>query len=81
MGRVGGGHHRLGVKHLGGQVGDRGRLVGLASGCDEGRVSGHEEVETGERDHVDGQLSEVRVELSGESEGGRDTGHHPGDWV
>jgi hypothetical protein len=35
----------------------------------------HEEMETRERNHVDSQLSEIRVKLTGESETGGDTGH------
>ena len=37
--------------------------------------SGHEEVETREWDHVDGQLSQVSVQLTWESEAGGDTRH------
>lgn len=42
-------------------------------------------METRERDHVDGQLSHIRVELAGETERGRATGHDvrddwDGDW-
>ena len=36
----------------------------------------HEKVETGERDHVDGQLSEIRVELTRETEAGGNTRHN-----
>jgi hypothetical protein len=32
-------------------------------------------MQSGERDHVDGQFSQIRVELTRESETGRDTGH------
>jgi hypothetical protein len=38
-------------------------------------------VETGEGDHVDGELSEVRVELTGETETGRDARHDDRDEV
>ena len=41
----------------------------------------HEEMETGERNHVDGQLSEIRVQLTWETEAGGDTGHDGGDEV
>lgn len=37
--------------------------------------SDHKEMETGEGDHVDGQLPEVGVELTGETETGGNTGH------
>jgi len=38
-------------------------------------------VKTGEGNHVDRELSEIRVELTGESEAGGDTGHDEGDEV
>jgi hypothetical protein len=38
-------------------------------------------VETGEGNHVDGELSEVRVELTGETETGRDARHDGRDEV
>ncbi|CRK13813.1 hypothetical protein BN1723_002035 [Verticillium longisporum] len=41
----------------------------------------HEEVETGEGNHVDGELAEIGVELAGETERGRDAGHDGGDEV
>lgn len=43
--------------------------------------SDHEEVQTWKGNHVDGQLSQVGVELSWESETRRDTGHDGGDEV
>lgn len=46
---------------------------------DERSVSGHEEVESREGNHVDRELSEIGVELSGESKGGGDTGHDSSD--
>ena len=36
-------------------------------------------METGEGDHVDGQFTEISVQLAGESETGGDTGHGGGD--
>ena len=41
----------------------------------------HEEVETGEGNHVDGQLAEIGVELTREAQAGGDTGHDGGDQV
>jgi hypothetical protein len=38
-------------------------------------------METRERNHVDGQLSEIRVELTRESKAGGDTRHDSGDQV
>lgn len=64
--RISGRHHVLGIEHLRGQVGDgrcSERLVRLGS---EGSSSDGEEVETGERNHVDSELAEIGVELSRE---------------
>lgn len=56
---VRGSHHVLRVVHLLGQLGhgDSPELMGATAG--EWRESNHEEMETGERNHVDGQLSKV----------------------
>lgn len=43
--------------------------------------SNHEEVETREWNHVDSQLSEIRVKLTGEAKTGGDTGHNGRDQV
>ena len=58
MSGVAGGHHVLGVEHLLGQLrhAERSVLLGAAGG--EGRESGHEKVEPGERHHVDSQFSD-----------------------
>ena len=63
---VGSGHHVARVEHLLRQFGDGDGAERLGARRGEGGVSDHEEVETGEGDHVDGELAEVRVELSGE---------------
>lgn len=78
---VGGGHHVLGIEHLLGQLrhGDGTERVGVAAS--KGSKSNHEEVETREWNHVDGQLAEVRVELTWETKTGADTGHDGGDEV
>ncbi len=65
---VGGAHHVLGVEALLGQLGDRQGAVLLRAAAGEGREADHEEVEAGERHHVDRQLPEVAVELAGEAE-------------
>jgi len=46
----------------------------LRSPGGQGSKSHLEEVEPGEGDHVDGQLAQVGVELTGKSQGGRDAG-------
>jgi hypothetical protein len=38
-------------------------------------------VKSGEGDEVDGELSEIGVELSGESEGRGDSGHDSSDYA
>lgn len=65
MARVRGRHHVLGVKHLLSKLrnGD-GTVAGGASGG-ERREADHEEMKTRERHHVNGQLSKVRVKLTG----------------
>jgi hypothetical protein len=78
---VGGSHHVLGVEHLLGELGhgDGTERVGATAG--ERSESDHEEMETGEGHHVDGQLPQVRVKLTGETQAGGDTGHDSGDEV
>ena len=65
---VAGGHHVLGVEHLLSQLrhGQGPVLLGAAGG--QGSKAGHEEVETGEGHHVDGQFTKVGVQLTGETQ-------------
>lgn len=74
-------HHVLGVEHLLGQLrhGDGTEVVGATAG--EGSEADHEEMETGEGNHVDGELAEIGVELAGETEGDGNAGHDGGDEV
>ena len=73
----GGGERRLvrmRTEHLLGELRDREGTVLLRATRRERREADHEEVETRERDHVDGELAEVAVELAREAEaagGGR----------
>jgi hypothetical protein len=55
------------------------RPVLLASSGGEWGKSGHEEMETGEGDHVDGQLPQIRVQLTREAEAGGHSGHGQGN--
>lgn len=72
---VGSSHHVLGVEHLLGQLGNGDRTEGVRATAGQGSEADHEEVETRERNHVDSQLAEIRVELTRETQTGGDTGH------
>jgi len=76
---VAGGHHVLGVEHLLGEFGDGEGSVLLATSAGEWGKAWHEEVETGEGHHVDGELSEIGVQLTGESEARGDAAHRCAD--
>jgi len=72
---VRGSHHVLGVEHLLSELrnADSAERVGATAG--QGSESDHEEVKTGEGNHVDGQLTQVRVQLTRETQAGGNTGH------
>jgi hypothetical protein len=72
---VGGAHHVFGVEHLLGKFGNSQGSVLLRSSGGKGGESDHEEMESGERDKVDSQFSQVRVQLTGESEAASNSGH------
>ena len=68
MTRIGGAHHVLGIEALLGKLGDGEGTVLLRAAGRERCKANHEEVQAGEGDHVDGELAEVAVELTGETE-------------
>jgi hypothetical protein len=70
---VGSAHHVLGVEHLLGKLGDGKSAILLGTAGGEGSETSHEEMETGEGDEVDSELSQVRVELTWETEAAGDT--------
>jgi len=71
-------HHVLGVEHLLGELWDGKGSVLLGSSGGEWGESSHEEVKTWEWDEVDSELSQVRVELTWESQAAGDTGESGG---
>ena len=73
--RIAGCHHVLGIEHLLGELGDGECSVLLGATARQRGKPWHEEVETGEGDHVHGELAEVGVELTRESETGGDPAH------
>jgi hypothetical protein len=65
---IGGTHHVLSVELLLGELGDGKGAVLLRATRSEGGETNHEEVETGEGDHVHGKLAKIAVKLARETE-------------
>mmetsp|Transcript_14405 Transcript_14405/g.27393 ORF Transcript_14405/g.27393 Transcript_14405/m.27393 type:complete len:280 (+) Transcript_14405:351-1190(+) len=66
-----GAHHVLGVEGLLGQLWDSEDTVVLRGPGSEGRKADEEKVKARERNHVDGQLAQIAVELAREAERAR----------
>merc|ERR1711971_390583 len=70
---VGGAHHVLGIEHLLGQFWDGQGSVLLGSSGGEWSETNHEEVQSWEWNQVGSKLSQVRVQLTWESQAAGDT--------
>jgi len=68
-------HHVLRIKHLLGQLGDRQSAILLRSLGGQWGKAGHEEVKAREGHHVDGQLTEISIELTREPQTGGHSRH------
>ena len=75
MAGVAGSHHVLGIKHLLRELGNGQSSVLLGASAGERGEAGHEEMETGEGNHVDCKFAEIGIELARESEAGCDATH------
>merc|ERR1719213_1438500 len=72
-------HRVLGIEHLGGEFWDGKSSVLLGTSGGEWGETSHEEMESWEWDQVNGELSEIGVKLTWESEAAGNTGEGGGD--
>jgi hypothetical protein len=78
---IGSAHHVLGIPHLLGQLGDGKGTVLLRSTGGQWSETNHEEVKTWERNQVNSKFSQVRVQLTWETDAASDTRHSSRDQV
>jgi len=76
-----GGHHVLWVEHLLGQLWNSDGTERMSTAAGKRSEANHEEMETWEWHHVDGQFAEIRVKLTRETQAGGNAGHDGGDQV
>lgn len=74
-------HHVLGVEHLLCELGNGDGTERVSATAGKRSKANHEEMETRERHHVHGELAEIRVQLTGETQAGGDTRHDGRDQV
>ena len=74
-------HHVLRVEHLLSQVWNANGTEGMGTTAGQRSEADHEEVETRERNHVDGELTQIRVELAREAKASSNAGHNGGNKV
>ena len=75
MSRIASGHHVLGIKHLLGEFSNGQGAILLTTLGSKRSKSGHKEVQTWEGHHIDGQFTQIGIQLTGETQTGGDTGH------
>ena len=78
---VGGTHHVLGVELLLGQFRDGQGTVLLGTTTGQWGESNHKKVKTWERNHIDGDFTQIGIQLTWETKAARDTGHGGRDQV
>jgi len=72
-------HHVLGIEHLLGEFWDSKGSIDLGSSWGKWSETNHEEMKSWERNKVDSEFSEIRVQLTWESDWASNTGHGDGD--